>query len=529
MIRTEQRTGSGADSHRLSAEDIDAVIFDLDGVITDTAAVHAASWKRMFDDFLRAHARAAGEPFRPFDIDSDYALYVDGKPRFAGVASFLESRGIDLPLGGIDDAEDQATIHGLGNRKNGYFTEHLAKHGVEVFPASVDLIHALRAAGIRTALVSSSRNALAVLQAAGLTDLFDAIIDGNDLAELGLKGKPAPDLFLLAAERLGATPARAVVVEDAISGVAAGRAGDFGLVLGIDRRGEPQALSAAGADVVVSDLGQVTLAGDGARHRPNARARFGEIEARLAGKRASVFLDYDGTLTPIVARPDLAVLSDEMRAVLRGLAARCSVAIVSGRDRADVETLVGLDDIVYAGSHGFDISGPGGLSITHEQGSAFAAAAARAADLLAPPLAAIPGTLVEPKRFAVAVHFRQVAADQTDAVERIVDDVLAKVPELRKAHGKMVFELRPRFAWDKGKAVKWLLQALRQDGPDVLPFYLGDDLTDEDAFAALRATGVTIFVGEPARTAAHYVLANVSEVGAFLTDLTRVVDDVHDR
>jgi len=238
----------------VDARDFDAVIFDLDGVITRTARVHAAAWKRLFDDFLRERAGRIGVPFQPFEVDTDYPRYVDGKPRFEGVASFLQSRGIALPWGEPDDNEDTATIYGLGNRKNRYFHEHLAHEGVEVFESSVRLLHALRRAGIKTALVSSSRNAAAVLEAARLVDLFDAQIDGVDLARLNLKGKPAPDLFLLAADRLGVAPARAIVVEDAVSGVEAGKAGRFRHVIGIDRHGHPEALRQAGADLVVSDL-----------------------------------------------------------------------------------------------------------------------------------------------------------------------------------------------------------------------------------------------------------------------------------
>ncbi len=255
----------------------------------------------------------------------------------------------------------------------------------------------------------------------------------------------------------------------------------------------------------------------------DALTSFDEITARLAGKRASVFLDYDGTLTPIVARPDLAVLSDRMRTVVGNLAARCSVAVVSGRDLADVRKLVGLDNLVYAGSHGFDIAGPNNLRIEHEQGEAFAAAVSRVAGRLQPELADIKGALVEPKRFAVAVHYRQVADDQVAKVEAIVDRVLAGEADLRKAGGKMVFELRPRFDWDKGKAVLWLLRALGQTGDDVLPFYLGDDLTDEDAFRALAASGVTVLVGQAERTAARYVLDDTDQVGLFLTNLTQVL------
>jgi len=245
----------------VDARDFDAVIFDLDGVITQTARVHAEAWKRLFDDFLHERAQQMDLPFQPFDVGTDYPRYVDGKPRFEGVASFLQSRGIELPWGEPGDSEDAATIYGLGNRKNRYFHEHLARQGVEVFESSVRLLHALRNAGIKTALVSSSRNAGAVLEAAGLVDLFDARIDGVDLARLRLKGKPAPDLFLLAAERLGVVPARAAVVEDAVSGVEAGRAGRFRHVIGIDRYGMPQALRQAGADLVVPDLAFLKVEG----------------------------------------------------------------------------------------------------------------------------------------------------------------------------------------------------------------------------------------------------------------------------
>ena len=255
----------------------------------------------------------------------------------------------------------------------------------------------------------------------------------------------------------------------------------------------------------------------------DALDRFGEIEARLAGKRVCVFLDYDGTLTPIAARPDLAVLGDAMRATLAALAAHCTVAIVSGRDLDDVRRLVGLDGLIYAGNHGFDISGPGGLSIVHDRDNAYTDAVARAASDLIAALAATEGALVEPKRFAVAVHYRHVRDSDVAAVEEVVDRVVAAVPELRKTHGKKVFELRPRFEWDKGKAVMWLLAALGLDGEDVLPFYIGDDLTDEDAFRALAARGVTIYVGATQRTAAQYVLAGTEEVARFLARLTRAL------
>ena len=231
----------------LSARDYDAVLFDLDGVLTRTASVHAAAWKKLFDGFLEQRASQSGEPFVPFDIVADYQRYVDGKPRYDGVASFLESRGIELPLGAPEDGPDAQSVRALGKQKDQYFLQHLEQHGVEPYEAAILLVRKLRAQDIKTAVVSSSNNCAAVLEAAGIAQLFDARVDGKDVTRLELTGKPAPDAFMEAARRIGAEPARAVVVEDAIAGVAAGRAGQFGYVIGVDRGGHAQALRDAGA------------------------------------------------------------------------------------------------------------------------------------------------------------------------------------------------------------------------------------------------------------------------------------------
>ncbi len=529
-----RQSGAGGDAG-LRALDFNAAIFDLDGVVTRTAWVHAASWKRLFDDYLRGRAEKAGERFRPFDIERDYPRYVDGKPRYDGVEIFLQSRGIDLPRGDPSDPPDRETIFGLGNRKNRHFRASLKKDGVEVFDTTVALIGRLRTRSIATALVSSSRNARAVLEAANLVDLFDICIDSNDIARLGLKGKPAPDLFLKAAELLEVKPDRTIVFEDAISGVQAGRAGCFGLVVGIDRQDQAAELKRNGADIVVADLADLHIRiGSQAVCRavpvvPRALEHYADIERELRGRRAAVFLDYDGTLTPIVERPDLAVLSQKMRATIRDLAGVCIVAIVSGRDRADVQRFVAVDGLVYAGSHGFDIAGSEGLCIQHEVGTAFEGAVRQAAERLQQTLASVKDALVEPKRFAVAVHYRQVAADQVPAVEAAVDEVLEKLPQLRKTFGKKVFELRPRLDWDKGKAVLWLLQALGLDGPEVLPLYIGDDTTDEDAFAVLEGRGIAILVGCRAReTTARYILDSPADVGRFLGLLAATLEGFHD-
>lgn len=229
-------------------------LFDLDGVLTDTASVHGAAWKQMFDEYLREHARRTGEPFTPFDIRNDYGPYVDGKPRLDGTRSFLASRGITLPDGDPSDGPDAETVTGLATRKNELVNEKIRTDGVEVYPGSVRYLHAVRDAGLTTAVVSSSANAELVLQVAGLADLIDHRVDGVVAKQRNLPGKPAPDTFLAAAADLDVPKEQAVVFEDALAGVEAGRAGAFGYVVGVDRLGQAQALREHGADVVVADL-----------------------------------------------------------------------------------------------------------------------------------------------------------------------------------------------------------------------------------------------------------------------------------
>lgn len=236
----------------------DAVIFDVDGVITKTAVVHAASWKTMFDEYLRLREERNGEPFREFTYANDYLIYVDGKPRYKGVQSFLESRGINIEFGDAGDQPDAETVCGLGNRKNVTFTKVLKGKGVEVYQSTVDLIRDLKANGIRIGVASSSKNCQYILRTAKLEDLFETRVDGVVSAELGLNGKPEGDIFVKAAENVGAQPARSIVVEDAVSGVQAGVNGHFGLVIGVARENNEEDLKSNGADVVVTGFKGVT-------------------------------------------------------------------------------------------------------------------------------------------------------------------------------------------------------------------------------------------------------------------------------
>jgi beta-phosphoglucomutase family hydrolase len=231
-----------------------AALFDLDGVLTKTAVVHAHAWRQLFDAYLKTYAGRTGSAVEPFDIEHDYHTFVDGKPRYEGVKSFLESRGLELPWGSQDDGPDKDTIYGLGNKKDRYFEAQMREQGVMVYESTVCFLKSVRRRGMQTAVVSSSKHCKEVLEMAGLTALFETRVDGVELQRLQLRGKPAPDTFLEAARRLGVAPSKALVIEDAQVGVEAARAGGFGLVIALDRQRQADVLRQSGADIVVGDL-----------------------------------------------------------------------------------------------------------------------------------------------------------------------------------------------------------------------------------------------------------------------------------
>lgn len=506
----------------IAATTYEAIIFDLDGVITETASLHAAAWKQMLDAFLQRHAAREGRAFEPFTLEEDYLIHVDGKPRLDGLRSFLASRGISLAEGEPQDPPEAETILNLGKRKQAVFHALLQQQGVNVFASTVDLIHSARKHGLKTAVISSSTSCAMILDAVQLADLFDVRVDGVDSKRLGIPGKPAPDIFLEAARQLHVHPERAVVIEDAVSGVQAGRAGGFGLVIGIARAGGKKILLDNGADMVVADLSAARIVGasEPAAPLPSALEDFDRIATRAKGKRLAVFLDYDGTLTPIVETPELAIMTEDSRQAVRDLSRHCPVGIISGRDLADVRDKVRIDSIVYAGSHGFDIAGPQGLQVEQTVGETFLPVLDRAEKALAAKLSAIEGTLVERKKFAIAIHYRLVALENVERVEAIVDAVAAEHPTLRKSLGKKIFEFQPRMDWHKGKALLSLLTTLGLDDREVLPLFIGDDVTDEDAFRAMQGRGIGIVVWDhPYETAAAYSLENPDQVRDFLVRL----------
>jgi trehalose-phosphatase len=495
----------------------DAVIFDLDGVVTDTARIHAEAWAAMFDDFLSRRATHEHEDHSPF-TDADYRHFVDGKPRYDGIADFLASRGISLAQGGLSDMADD-TVFGLGNRKQELFRERL-RHGVPVFESTVILVRRLAEAGIATGVYSSSRNCEQILKDAGLDDLFAVRVDGVMAENLELPGKPDAAVLLEATRRLGSVPERSVVIEDAEAGVEAGRNGGFALVIGIDRTGHAEELRRHGADVVVFDLADVAVRTGDKRisQLPNALDSYGQLIGVVNGRRPLVCLDFDGTLSEIVSDPDAATLVAGGAEALENLASQCQVAILSGRDLADVRDRVGLPGIWYGGSHGIELIGPDGTYHRNEAASAAIPVLELAAVALRDELTGVAGALVEHKRYAVAVHYRNAPPERVGQIVAATYRC-GRQNGLRVTGGRKVIELRPDIDWDKGTALEWIREHVPQFGR-VLPIFVGDDLTDEDAFEVIRANGVGIIVrhdedGERP-TAAQFSLNNPTEVCEFL-------------
>jgi len=382
--------------------------------------------------------------------------------------------------------------------------------------STVTLVRQLQETGVGTAVFSSSRNCQDALTAAGIGDLFAVHVDG----------------LLAASDRLGARPGRCVVVANDAAGVTAGRDGGFALVIGVDRTGHRDELRRFGADTVVTDLHEVTVrTGDRRMSQlPDALQALG-LAAGLTARQPAVFFDFDGTLSEIVDDPAAARPAAGATEALQKLAAQCPVAVLSGRDLADVTERVGLPDIWYAGSHGFELTAPDG---THHQNDAAAAVIpvlAQVAAQLRDQLGSIPGVVVEHKRFGVAVHYRNAARDRVGEVAAAVR-ATGQHHSLRVTTGREVIELRPDIDWDKGKTLRWVIDHLHHAGSGpLMPIYLGDDITDEDAFDAVRHDGVPIVVrhtddGDRA-TAALFALDSPARVTEFTDRLARQLSDAH--
>lgn len=499
----------------------DAVIFAMDGVVTDTAALHAAAWKATFDDFLARRPAAPGEDLSAAS-DRDYHDFVYGRTPFDAVQRFLASRGITV-RDGTPEGLEEISVWGLVHRRQQLFADLLAD-GVPVFASTVDLVRRLTAAGIAVAVFSANRDCAELLVAAGVADLFPVRVDGRVAEELGLACEPDPAMLRETVKRLGVHPGRCVVVDDGLAGITAAREAGFAMIIGVDRTEQAEDLRRCGADVVVPDLVAVTVPNSYRRisELSDALKSYSEIVPLAETRTPAVLLDFDGTLSDIVGDPGSATLIPGARAMLEALAARCPVAVISGRSLTDIRDRIGVPGIWYAGSHGFELYSSDGVSHDNEAGLEAVRVLAGALTELRGRVGAVHGVLIEDKRFSIAVHYRNVAPDAVDDVVAAVR-IIGQRHGLRAGGGRKVIELQPDTGWNKGKAVEWILERI-DDDELLLPVYIGDDLTDEDGFDAVRLRGIGVVVRNAEsgdrRSAARFSLGSPEAVCSFLGRLS---------
>lgn len=500
-----------------------AVILDMDGVITDTATAHARAWKQMFDGFLK---QKQGEGFLPLDIEEDYKKYIDGISRLDGVRGFVQSRNIDLPEGYPEDGAEEDTVYGLAKRKNEILLALLEKEGVRVFEDSLEMLKSWKKKGIKLAVISASRNCRLILESAGILDWFDVRVDGEIAQKEHLSGKPDPAVFLKALEQLGSDLKYTLVVEDAIAGVEAGKKGEFPIVVGVARNGDADNLRQAGADIVVRKLTEIETKMkemnklNVPENLPHALESMEKVFEKLQGKKPVLFFDFDGTLSPIVDDPEEATLPDRGKAILKKLSEKFTVAVISGRGLDDLRDKVGIQDLIYAGNHGFEITGPEGLEMQYEKGKEILPELDKAEKQLNKMLGKINGCVVERKKYAIAVHYRNVDKKMVPEVKNAVSEILKQQEKLKTGRGKKILELKPDLEWHKGHALNWLLEKLELKTGRYHPIFFGDDITDEDALEMIQFSGLGILVGiHGQKTHAHMRLEDSREVYLFLEKL----------
>lgn len=477
-----------------------AIILDLDGVIADTRHLHFNSWVKTFDDFF-----SENKLNKQLSVE-DYQSYLDGKPREEGISSYLNALGVKI---------DESMLENLSKKKNNTYKVLLNKMGPRVFKDSLQAIDLWRRMGIPLAVISSSKNCKFILNEGRIDNKFNVCIDGEEGQHLKLRGKPQPDYFLEASRRLGVAPEDCAIVEDSLAGMVAGKKGHFRSVIGISRPGQTprKKLYREGADAVVSSLLEIGVV-------PHALENNKDLLEHIGMRDIVLFIDYDGTLSEIVARPEDALINESVRNRLRDFSRSFPVVVVSGRDRNDVKSRLGIDHIFYAGCHGLDISGPGcfhyevedavkGIPVLHE-----------AILALTNSLAGIEGVIIEKKRFTAAIHYRMVSQENAPLIEKKIRDVLSTYKNLKIKEGKKVIEVYPNIPWGKGEAIKKLCEIFDLDYSQSVAIYLGDDKTDEEAFKMIHENGIGIKIGEDAPTFATYYLRDPGEVEKFLIFLS---------
>jgi trehalose 6-phosphate phosphatase len=497
----------------------EAVILDLDSIITNMATLRIKSWEKTFRRYIKEN-NSKSTPFSK----RDYNMYFEGRPEFNSLLNFLGSRGILLPEGTDKDPVNANTIWSLYKLKRQIFTEILEKDNMELSANVGNALRDWRSAGLKCGVVSSGWDCRTVLEKTDFSDQFDILIDDFIMKERGLGDKLFMNYLLEVAKELESSPERCVVIVDSLKGVQAGTVGNFSLVAGVDHKNMRKVLIENGADIVVDDIKHIDLNNKELKmffieFAPSLFTNLEDFFSLFRNKRPALFLDYDGTLTPIVKNPSEAVLSEDMRSVLTNCSKMLPVAIISGRDLDDLKQLVRISNIIYGGSHGFRITGPGGLYMEHPDSDKILPGLNGIEDKLHKLFDnKIAGIKIERKRYAIAVHYRNVAEEDVPFIIREVENTIDQSSGFRKGEGKKVIEVRPDVDWHKGRAIGWLLERREFNaGEEVIPIYIGDDLTDEDVFENLPESGIGILAGfHGGKTSARYSLKNVYQVRLFI-------------
>ncbi len=482
----------------------------MDGVVTQTATLHFDAWKIILDEYVTN----LDKKNRLFSED-EYWSYLDGMPRKEGLSNFLKERKIGY---------HQDILEQLCDKKNELLHRMLFNQSVKYFSDTIQFIEFLLAHNYQIALISSSKNCIPILESAQIKHLFPIYVDGIISEELNLRGKPEPDIFLEAAKRLKLLPRECVIIEDALAGVKAGKKGGFGGVIALDRRNKlHHQFRQLGADYILPNLAsaQNLFYFPTSRTAPlktGTQALKSILRLSKLNYQFVIFLDYDGTLTPIRERPSEAVLSNSMHYCLNHLSRHYPTVIMSGRELKNLQKLINIASLFYSGNHGFEFEGP---QYSYEIGQGFKEEIKEVYDSLYQCLFSIPDCFIENKTFSLSVHYRLVEKKYRHLIEKEIERIMVEHPHLKKHLGKKVYEIRPNINWNKGIASTSILNRFKAKNHKLIPIYIGDDVSDEDAFEAFKATGITIKVAEKLHhTKAHYYLDSPLEVQNFLTQLT---------
>lgn len=500
--------------------EFNAYIFDLDGVLTQTQELHARAWEKMFNEFLvkRRGETRKDEDLRDFITDEDYRKYLDGKPRYDGVRSFLASRKIELPEGDESEGGNYDSVIGLGLIKDSYYQKSLKSEGPGVIFDSLSFIHKLKEHSVPMAVVSSSRNCRMIIEETGMAKYFSAVVDPDVAHGRNLRGKPEPDYFIEAAKLLHTGPRHCVMVEDALSGIEAGKKGDFGRVIGIRVNGDKKGmedLKAAGAHKVVTSLWEI----DEAAHMlqlPDALASAEKILSQA--NNYFLFLDFDGTISAIVEEPSQARPLEGITDVIGALAKKIPVCIITGRDTEVIRSLINLPDVYYVACHGFEITGPNDYHYDVKEARSAIPELDEAQDELTKKFKGVQGVVIERKKFGLALHYRMVQdREKVPSILSDVNDSSKHHKKLKLKPGEEVLELVPAIDWNKGKALLKLYEVLNFNQESKPPLYFGDGKTDEDAFVVIAYPGIPILVASERRpTFASYYLKDPDHTKKFL-------------